>query len=285
MSQKEDIAVGDTVARKKKPNELGVVQWISLVKGRLRAFVRFDGYEQYNDNDTLTIIKKGTVTMATFDINIRDLDAHAAEKVISFVRTMKADEAASRVAAKTREPVETDEDEGDEEEAPRRGPPAPKVDQAAVKTAAAGKPAAKAAPTKPTTKAAPPPEEDDEEEDEPAPPKKSAAASSKTTNGVHKTGAKAAPVDDDEDEEEEEEASADDEDDDDDALPKKVLEARKLRDVLEYFMDEKSITDTDELKAACVKIKNKVPVLQRIADLESRIDRTLEVMDMGEAQS
>ncbi len=66
------------------------------------------------------------------------------------------------------------------------------------------------------------------------------------------------------------------------AVAKELLEARKLRDVLAYLMDKESLTDHDELKARCAAIKESVPCLQRITDLDSRIDRTLEVMDMGD---
>lgn len=64
-------------------------------------------------------------------------------------------------------------------------------------------------------------------------------------------------------------------------LPEAILNARKLRDVLAFMMD-KGITDPEDLKAECARIKDRVPALQRIADLDSRIDRTLEVMEMGD---
>ncbi len=67
-------------------------------------------------------------------------------------------------------------------------------------------------------------------------------------------------------------------------LPKELVEARKLRDVLDYLMRVEKLEkdDVDGIKARCAAVKEQIPCLQRIGDLDSRIDRTLEVMDMGE---
>lgn len=119
---------------------------------------------------------------------------------------------------------------------------------------------APAAPPPPKKKAAaPPPEEEEEVEEEEAPPPKK--------------GKKAAPV---EEEEVEEEAAADEEE-----VDPKLISAKKLKDVLAVLMDQ-GITDVEDLKAECARLKEVVPVLSRIAELDARIDRTLEVMDMGD---
>ncbi len=65
------------------------------------------------------------------------------------------------------------------------------------------------------------------------------------------------------------------------AVPPELENARKLRDILAFFM-AKGITDKDKLVAECEKVRAGVPILARITNLEERIGRTLEVMDMGE---
>jgi hypothetical protein len=70
-------------------------------------------------------------------------------------------------------------------------------------------------------------------------------------------------------------------------LPQVLLDARKLRDVLSLLMEGDpesgmaAILSPDKLKERCNEIREQVPCLSRITDLDSRIDRTLEVMDMA----
>lgn len=66
----------------------------------------------------------------------------------------------------------------------------------------------------------------------------------------------------------------------DGAVPSELLSARKLRDVLAYFI-EQGTTDEDGLVSECERMKGQVPVLGRIANLNERVKRTLEVMDRG----
>jgi hypothetical protein len=136
-------------------------------------------------------------------------------------------------------------------------------------------------------RSAPPPQDDedeDEEEDIPhaetrSAPKKTAAAA--TTNGKHTNGTngkshvRAAPPPPPDDEDEEDEGAE---------LADELKNARKLRDVLGYLMDN-GFNDPVDIKAECNRLKDKVGVLGRIGDLDSRIERTLEVMDMGDATS
>jgi hypothetical protein len=57
-----------------------------------------------------------------------------------------------------------------------------------------------------------------------------------------------------------------------------VLQSKKkLRDILATLIDS-GYTKQGQLIQTCIEIKNVVPVLSRISDLESRIPRTLEVM-------
>ncbi len=67
-------------------------------------------------------------------------------------------------------------------------------------------------------------------------------------------------------------------------VPPEMANARKLKDVLSVLIT-RGITDKDALKAECARIKNDVPVLSRITNLDERIDRTLEVIDMGGAEA
>lgn len=167
---------------------------------------------------------------------------------------------------------ETDEDEDDdteEEEAPpaRKGPPPPKVDASKVKVTPAALPKVGASKAKPKPAPEPEPEDEDEEveeDEEEAPPPKKAAASKPAPKAKAKPAA-------DEDEEE---------------LPDELVNARKIRDVVEWLMDAKDMTDVDDIKAECIRLRDRVPVLQRAGDdLEQRLERTLEVIDMGEAQT
>jgi hypothetical protein len=195
-------------------------------------------------------------------------------------------------------------------QAARRGPPMPRVDTGAIAQAAAiTKP--KEAPVKPKAapkaKAAPPPppseaqveeeeleenehgvqmpkghmarvraahgplegeEVEEEETDIPFPeeqPKaKAKAANGKaTTNGVN-GHAKAASSS---------RSSVD--------VPDELKAAKKLKDVLNWIIDQ-GISDKEEIKAKCAELRPHVPVLQRISDIDSRVERTLEVMEAGE---
>lgn len=65
------------------------------------------------------------------------------------------------------------------------------------------------------------------------------------------------------------------------AVPSELEGARKLRDILAFFM-AKGITEKSKLVEECEKVRAGVPILSRITNLEERIGRTLEVMDMGE---
>lgn len=170
-------------------------------------------------------------------------------------------------------------------EAPRRGPPMPRVSSEAVAQAAAAakKPETKKPETtkggaKPKAEAAPPPEPEEEEapEEEAPPPKKPAAASTKA-NGVNGHAKPAARAKEEEAPEEEEEEDAGED------IPAAVLEAKKLGDLLNALIDQ-GITDADDLKKECARLKPRIPLLQRITDLDGRIDRTLEVIERGEDQ-
>jgi len=142
---------------------------------------------------------------------------------------------------------------------------------AAADAARAAKPTATPPPAKKKA-AAPPPEEEEEEEveeEEEAPPAK-------------KTSAKKPPPPAEEEEEEEEEEEADeiDESQIDPKILKKLKEAKKLKDVLQVLVDE-GITEADDLKREAHRLKSIVPVLGRIENIDERVERTIEIMDMG----
>ena len=46
--------------------------------------------------------------------------------------------------------------------------------------------------------------------------------------------------------------------------------ARRLRDVVQVFAD-RGITDTDEIVARCVALKDSVSILKRVTDIEGRM--------------
>lgn len=84
-------------------------------------------------------------------------------------------------------------------------------------------------------------------------------------------------------EEAEEEAEEQEEAEDaaeEEEIPNELVGAKKLRDVVVYLMDN-GFTDRDDLVAECERLKDAVPVLGRISDIPSRVDRTIEVLDMG----
>lgn len=66
-----------------------------------------------------------------------------------------------------------------------------------------------------------------------------------------------------------------------DEIPAPIASARKLGDLLKALLDM-GITDPDDLKKECARLKPSVQLLQRITNLDARIDRTLEVMETGE---
>lgn len=149
----------------------------------------------------------------------------------------------------------------------------PTVDAKKVAAHAQANPAKKKAAAK---------EEAEEEDDEdllPAPRSKKASAAA---NGAAKR--KAAPPPADEEEDEEEESEDEEEEAEDDEIPEEIMEAKKLRDVLRELQAQ-GIKDQDDLKAECKRIQARVPVLSRIGNLEDRITRTLEVMELGDATS
>jgi hypothetical protein len=288
--------------------ERGLVKKIVDVEGRKRALVLFDlnssvyRYEQYNDLGHLVVLERRKDRTMSIDITINDLTGEQAEAIVKAAqgilkgsgnhivedprRVAKSNGVTAHAA-----PAEDDEDEVEDAPPPKKGPT---VDPKKIAAMAAANPAKQKVESKPSKKNAaaqveeeeeyeendhgvqqpkghmakvhakhgkpdPTPAEEEEEDEEPAPKKASAKANGK---------AKAAPPP-----EEDEEDVADE-----------LLNARKLRDVLGYLMDN-GVNDPDDIKAECNRLKDKVPVLQRINDLDSRIDRTLEVMDMGDATS
>ena len=80
--------------------------------------------------------------------------------------------------------------------------------------------------------------------------------------------------------EEEEEADEIDESQIDPKILKKLKEAKKLKDVLQVLVDE-GITEADDLKREAHRLKSIVPVLGRIENIDERVERTIEIMDMG----
>ncbi len=66
-------------------------------------------------------------------------------------------------------------------------------------------------------------------------------------------------------------------------MPEALTNAKKLADVVNYLIDE-GVSDPDDIKARCAELKERVPALSRIPNLDERIDRTLDVIDMGEDQ-
>jgi hypothetical protein len=91
--------------------------------------------------------------------------------------------------------------------------------------------------------------------------------------------------------EEEDEDDGDDEDDAEEAPPAKtsikitgedikaLKDVKKLRDVLTYLINTKSIKTKKGLTATCNAIKDKVPALARIEDLEDRVNNAVEILD------
>lgn len=79
-------------------------------------------------------------------------------------------------------------------------------------------------------------------------------------------------------------------------VPQALIDARRLRDVITFVVSNDKIEfgepgtpereeGVEKLKKRCAELKDVVPCLSRINDLDSRIERTIEVMDMGEEVS
>ncbi len=63
------------------------------------------------------------------------------------------------------------------------------------------------------------------------------------------------------------------------AVPTAVLEAKKLRDVMTYFVQAQSM-GLDQVITELHRIQSQVPLLARLEDLDGRARRTWEVMDL-----
>lgn len=57
-----------------------------------------------------------------------------------------------------------------------------------------------------------------------------------------------------------------------------LMKANKLRDVLIYLLEHGNCQTADSLVSACKDLKDSVPVLQRVADLDDRVRRAAEVL-------
>ncbi len=132
-------------------------------------------------------------------------------------------------------------------------------------------------------------EDDDEEDEEEKPAKKSA--------GKKKPAAD--EDDEDEDEEEEEEEDEDDEEDEDEdedekpakkkkkdepeepatpgkfKITKEMKNAKKLREVVEELIKQ-GVKSKKKLTKMCIQLKDKIPCLERITDLEDRVPKCAE---------
>jgi len=62
-------------------------------------------------------------------------------------------------------------------------------------------------------------------------------------------------------------------------LPDEVVAAVRLRQVLSYMLDN-GFSSEETIVAECLRIKEGVPVLRTIVNLEERVQRTLSVMDV-----
>ena len=97
------------------------------------------------------------------------------------------------------------------------------------------------------------------------------------------------PPEEDDEEEEDDEDEDGDEEQEQEAAPQRVKitgddikllkDAKKLRDVLDHLINKKGIKTKKGLIAACSAIKDKVPALARIEDLEDRIPGAVELLD------
>ena len=66
-----------------------------------------------------------------------------------------------------------------------------------------------------------------------------------------------------------------------DSLPPAIMEAAKLRDVL-LFLDKRGVHGADALVAECERLRDAVPLLSRVADLELRVRRTCKTMGLSD---
>jgi len=125
------------------------------------------------------------------------------------------------------------------------------------------------------------------QDDKPAPKPAKAEPESKPAKVESKpTKPVAAPPVEDTDEDDDDE---DDDDADEAPAPQKIKitgedikllkDAKKLRDVLSYLINTKDLRTKRALVAACTAIKDKVPALARIEDLEDRIPGAVELLD------
>ena len=59
-------------------------------------------------------------------------------------------------------------------------------------------------------------------------------------------------------------------------VPNELADAKTLKSVVKYFIDS-GTTDSDEIFQKCCEVKEQVPILQRAANLNSRVDRIAKV--------
>jgi hypothetical protein len=62
-----------------------------------------------------------------------------------------------------------------------------------------------------------------------------------------------------------------------DGIPDEVLNTKQVREVVGYFFEVRGLKTLDEIVAECERIKDRVPALQRVGDMNSRIKRVLEL--------
>ena len=91
-----------------------------------------------------------------------------------------------------------------------------------------------------------------------------------------------------EEEEEEEEEEAEEGEEEEEAKPAKgqavkitpkLKAATKLREVLTILIEEQGIKSKKQLLKTCIAIKSKVPCLERISELETRVPKAAELID------
>lgn len=61
-------------------------------------------------------------------------------------------------------------------------------------------------------------------------------------------------------------------------VPSELLNARRLRDVLVFFMD-RGVVGADAVAAECAKYRDAVPLLKRVSNLSERVRRTYEIIE------
>lgn len=169
--------------------------------------------------------------------------------------------------------------------------PQPTVDRTKIAALAAGSPAKPPKPEKvekpkkaKAAEAAPEAEEEMEDNGQGVMVPKGHAARVEAEHGP----VDSSPIEDDAEEQEEEKPAAKA----NGAGPKvseKIMQAKKLRDVLQFLNEEQQEAGVEDetarkeaVKEKCLAIKDAVPCLARINDLDGRIDRTLVVMDLND---